>query len=433
MLVWAFALCVCTSTALGTDDGPSCVGPTVESGLQEANAGAEDQAVEALRRMQIHSDEATALVRQWFDGFRAGMQRTGKPSVMEHIVLVHIARSGFLQDVPDAVSAADVDALLEASWFALTGKCLAAAKVIETHLPRAVMRSANYREKRFQDAVFRSERDAGVRNSRFRVLVPTVPQMLIALGLVAVGFARSALPGGEILAGAVMGYTVSAMAEWGTHRYLLHPSRRMHAFLKWLGGNRLTMAFRFHTGHHHGMFPPSKYSSDTNREWNEAERSGANGEIRVIPKRDETARRRGDNPEHLHGNWYGMSMNPKEIATASVNTMSVAAVLCYILGFGPEGYLAAAGLAPLTAFTTSALHPSLHMPVETANRQGRFLSWLFTTRYWRMVSQLHYQHHIQPSEANFSLFLPGPDDFFRTLRRPDLDAVVRMEEMGLAY
>lgn len=395
----------------------------------------EENAVETLRKMQLTTDEAKMHVSGWLKSVDAKMQFGGKTSVMEHTALVHIARSGFLKEIPDQFVARELESLVEKSWSSLSGSNKSFAEIVETPLPNMFFRNASARERKFHAAVFRSPLKAAVGEAPATGRkLPSLRQVTTSLMLLAIGFSHAGgVAHGQIIAGAITGYTISAMAEWITHRYLLHPSKTTLAFLKKFKGNRSTMAFRFHTANHHGMFTSRKYSTETNAEWNGGQLIEG-GPRRIIERRDAVAVKFGDDPQHLHDNQYGMSMNRKEVTTAAIGTMSVAGLMSYMFGFGVEGYAAALATAPLTAMLTKYRHPDLHKPIATAKAEaGAMVRLLMSSFYWRDVSQLHYVHHEDPMNSNFSLFLPGPDYFFHSLRKPDLDALVRMDELGLAY
>lgn len=395
----------------------------------------EDVAVETLRRMQLTTEEAKEHVGLWLKSIESKLENGGKTSIMEHTALVHIARSGFMKEIPDPVLERDLDTLIESSWTSQTGSRKSFDEIIESPLPNMMFRRASYREREFHAAVFRSPLKSAVGEAPAAGrLLPSLRQVIGSLTLLAIGFSHAGgVAHGEIIAGAITGYTISAMAEWITHRYLLHPSKKTLEFLKSFKGNRATMAFRFHTSNHHGMFTARKYSTETNAEWNGGELIDG-GPRRIIEKRDALAVKFGDDPQHLHDNQYGMSMNRKEVTTAAVSTMSVAALMSAMFGFGVEGYAAALAAAPLTALLTASRHPDLHKPIATAKADSNTLvRFMMSTAYWRSVSQLHFVHHEDPQHSNYSLFLPGPDYFFHSLRKPDLDALVRMDELGLAY
>jgi hypothetical protein len=391
----------------------------------------EDAAVQALRKMKLSQAEATADIEKWIQVTEEKLARGEHLSVMEHTTLVHLLRTGFLNDLPKGPQISrQVEADLQTSWFRFTGKNLSIEEILKRKLPGSILRISSYREQEFHKAVFRSAENR-VNSSR---AIRTVQQVLVASMILAIGFTHGGGSlEGQALAGFLTGYTVSAMAEWVTHRYLLHSSKEQLAFLDKKFGPVMTKPFYIHTGVHHSIFPTIKYSAETNQEWNFAIRTDEK-HGRILEKRDETFILRGYDPEELHGNEYGMSMNDQEVSDASANTIIVATLASFIFGLDPGGYAAAVLAAPLTAQLTANLHRYLHDPYEEGYARAPLLTkMIMTTGYWRMISQRHYIHHVDPKGSNFSLFLPGPDFFFNSLRHPTLDDLVRMDELKLGY
>lgn len=400
----------------------------------------EKSAVEALKKVQLTGEEAQSDVRSWFTAIQAEQGSGRKLSVMEHTTLVHILRSGFLDNLPENPGTQKIKSemmqSLEKSYQELAGKALSAEKILETPLPKSVLKTASYREKQFQLAAFRSPRGAVSSKGTPLTGASTPKQLAIASMLLGIGFSHGGgMPAGEALAGAVTGYAVaSAGMEWFTHRFILHMRPEGVRFMKKMNavGDFVLRNFRFHTGNHHGMFPEKKYTTTINEEWNSGVPIG-DGKLRKIQARDRAAEKVGDDPKYLHENQYGMSMNQREITSTSLMGMGLGAIASHIFGFGAEGTAAAIAIAPASSFMTPTFHSFLHMiekvRLEDASPVQRAL---MQTQYWRDISRRHYMHHVD-TKSNYSLFLPGPDYWFRHIREPDIGDLLRMEEKGVLY
>jgi hypothetical protein len=375
-------------------------------------------AIEALKLAPKKDPASKAQLKAWVRQARTRQIGGERLGVMDHTALLHLARS---LDASDEERGLAHDALVQ-SWRDLTGKARAIGEVLDARLPGSAMGDASQRERAFHAAAIRDLRPPGK-------ISATLKRAAMVLPLVGAGAAHVAgVPGADMAAGLFAGYTISSLEEYLTHRFMLH-APKLQSFWRRVG---LRNAFFIHSGVHHGMFGSRRYSTATNEEWSSAVRT-SDGDP-VIEKRDALAARHGITPETLHSNLYGMSMNADEVRTASLAAIGTASVTGATLGLGVVGTGAAIALAPLTAQTTKRMHPFLHMPVDDAMRAaGPLMRRVMKTPYWRLVSQLHYQHHLSPTEQNFSLFLPGPDHLFGTLRRPSVQGLIQMDEMGLAY
>jgi hypothetical protein len=405
--------------------------PAFEPTVAEA-AKVESSAIAVLARMELAPKEAEDDVRLWIDDEITRLDRGEIPSVMDHSTLLHIYRTGFLEQF-DPELARSLGPAIEKSWKRLTGSEIPLDKILTTKLPREVLSRASEQALRYHEAVFESP--SHIVADTDATSPSKIKKFLAATTMLAVGIAaHHNVPGAQVLAGALTGYAVSAMTEYLIHRFRLHATKPTLDFLRRRLGEKFLFAYRFHTGHQHRMFTPQKYSVETNREWLSGVPLADKPGLRAIERNDVLAEKQGDSPSALHNNQYGMSMSRYEIIEASVGTISIATVASYLFGFGHDGIAAAALTAPATAFATAYLHPYLHTPAEMIREKSSVaIRLLVGTRYWQLVSRLHYVHHVAPTKANFSLFLPGPDWFFNTLKNPDVGTLVRMEQMGIIF
>src|SRR5262249_42946171 len=150
----------------------------------------------------------------------------GTPSVMEYTTLIHIIKSGILANIPDAGEQSETQAMAVESYFQLTGAKKSVDELLRLPLPSSVLAGASYRERQFHLAVFRSPDKIAAKVPSFEQTGSRFKATLGALVLLAIGLSAHETAGshGELLSGAIMGYTISALAEWITHRYYLHAS-----------------------------------------------------------------------------------------------------------------------------------------------------------------------------------------------------------------
>lgn len=393
---------------------------------------AENDAVNILKKMQINEETARKEIREWFEPIRDELKKGDRLSVMEHTALLHLLRSGLIKKFNDSELTLEIESSLILNWQRLTGKELDLEKVLVTRLPAWLLGQASYRENQFHEAVFRNAKDVTSVEQ-----ASVFQKTLVAIGLLGIGFSHAGgISHGEILAGALWGYVVSAQTEWAWHRYMLHMTgSELKAFRNALGdkAKRLLAPFRSHTGNHHAIFTgdPAKYSIETNTEWNSA--SFLEDGTRTLPRRDALAVKHGDSETEHHANEYGMTMDKLEVRNTAIGTMGLAAIMSHIFGFGVEGYVTTMAIAPLTGPATKFLHYYLHLPREVIEKNSNaFARWLTGTPYFRFISRQHYIHHVDTG-TNHSLFLPGPDWFFGNLRKPEIEDLLRMEEMGILY
>ncbi len=254
-----------------------------------------------------------------------------------------------------------------------------------------------------------------------------------SLLVVVILIVKGAFDYGHVFAGLLIGYFISAYAEWATHVFFLHPSKRTLKFLNRFNNPGLTLPFRSHAGHHHGIFTEKRYSVEGNEEWTSALKVKDSNSL-IIPIRDRVAIRNGDDPKLLHERNYGMSLNPHEFYWSNVRILIVTSLICWIFGLSSLGFLAAFLVAPAATVLNKYFHLYTHTPTWLIKRDGGFvIKLLIHTPYWRLVSRRHYQHHLEPNECNFCLFLPGPDWIMGTGRDPSDKDLKEMGRLGFVY
>lgn len=379
---------------------------------------AEEQAIETMAQVMVSGDQAKQEIRAWFSRIKAHQQAGQRLTVLEHTALLHLLRTGFLNDDPDPSLIQEIQICLVQSWKDLTGQEADLQAILETRLPRSVLRQASNEARQFHAAVFQSPRTRGSTQdaSLGRDYLPMPRDVVAALGLVAISFNHT---GGEVLGGAVMGYLLGAVAENLIHRYLAHPSgamRRKFAAGGWLGKLFYRIADS-HSGVHHGMTYRPKYTEQFESPEQQAQ-IDARLEKRAVEDIEAVKARR-----------YGLIIESDAALRMTALVLPFSAVLSWMTGLDWAGSAALMASSLLFIPHVNFVHDYMHMSREKALQEANLpTKILLRSRYFAFVARNHFVHHESPN-TNFNV-LPGVDFLFGTFRKPTVEDLVKLRELG---
>jgi hypothetical protein len=376
----------------------------------------DEEAMRAVEKVLLTNQQAKAEVRDWFLKIRERQEHHAF-SIMEHSALLHILRSDFLVDLGEPELIPDIKMSLVNSWQHFTGKTRTAEDILSLRLPKSVLRQATQDEELFHSSVFDTPRLDGLKDRRTlsNMRPPEPKQILMALGLIAVAFHKT---GRDLLAGAVMGYTISSLVEYTVHRYSLHASSHMQEIFKktkWLGGDGFLKANLFHSGIHHASYREytTPFSGRLNKE-----------------QMDKMLKARGLY-EEAQDNKYGTSMGKDDVTKSMILAMGIAAITTWVIGFDAVTISTAMPISNLTIASTKYLHGYLHLKKADALAQASVAErWIINTRFFAKLARRHYVHH-EYADVNYNLFLPGIDWLTGKLREPNIYDIIRMIDLDI--
>jgi hypothetical protein len=378
-----------------------------------------EEAISALRQVVTGGTEAAIQVQKWIARVR-DRQEEGKPlTVLEHIALAHVARSGFLDFPSDAQPNQTIESVLAKSWLHLTGK-LRERRSLTGRLPRSILRRAGREARLFHLAAFqpRGPRAAASQMSIGRDYTPELGDVAAVAGLLAVALTDM---GNAILCAVAMGYVVSTLAEYGMHRCLGHEAgRQIKPLLRNLGhmGQKASSYLdAIYVGHfviHHVR--------TSNRHYTAQFASAAPNDQSTIDAELDALGKVG---RHIRKSDYGMTLTDTAVMAGLLVTVPIHVTLIYIFDLGSVPAVALMAPSLLHVGASKILHPCLHKRRdEIIETSGPLVSALLGTRYAEWISRSHWIHH-KGGGGNFNL-VPGADLIFGDIRKPNLDLVFRM-------
>jgi hypothetical protein len=417
----------------------------------------EDEAVKAMvsieERHETRKEPAVrASLRAWISAVRARQVEGTKTTLMEHIALVHVVRSGLLSGAKaDPELSRLVEDGLRRSFVDVVGqKAESVAQIVSKSLPKSVLRRGNRDEVLFHDAVFALP-PGGVGPSPPRSSRSRIAKLAAAsASLIGVALLSRAIPGGQVLGGLLGGYAISSLMEYLVHRHVLHLTPARGAKLKKKGTSAARFQLESRRLHelHHGLLNGRNYTTTRSEEWRklayhlfrspEVDPASASPEAQA--KRVEHLNRDGVTTDLLIKSYIGAGMAPEQVKRALVFSALTSLVAGYLTHCGLAGTFAMIASSSLTTAMTSQFHPLLHEPLDAEVIDGsKFNKWLVNTRFIRWVSRHHFVHHVTDDgkgiPKNFSLFNPfagwllGRGGFYD--RAPSITELARMREMNV--
>lgn len=377
----------------------------------------EEATFKAVEASTLTGKQAQLQIERWYMAIQSHQLENQPLTPLEHVAVLHILRTGFLNDFPDQMLVENMRHTLRQSWRALTGKDADLGTILESRLPATVLRNASHEQIQFHNAVFNEQRpnaqSPGEPFRPFRGYVFRVQDALASLALVALSFNQT---GGEVIGAAIVGGMIGVTAEYLIHRYLAHPSgkaRKQFAKMGWLGKLFLRIAYSHHNVHH-GMLPDYHDLSSMDREKVEARLQKSEHAIPV---------------EIMREREFGLLIDRRAAIQMMVTTLPFSAAAAYVLGF--DGLGAATLIASSLAYIphVNFVHRYLHTPRDQALADANpLVRWFLNTRYFAFIARQHYVHHEAPNR-NFNV-TPGFDGAFGSLRRITIKDLIAIRNDG---
>ena len=379
----------------------------------------EEEAISMLRRVLTGGAEATTQVQAWIIRIE-DRQDGGEPlTVLEHTAMAYMVRSGFLDLPSNAQLHRTVESVLAKSWLCLTNKHLE-GQSLSGRLPRSTLRRASREARLFHLAAFqlRGPRAASSPKSIGRDYTPEFTDLVVITGLAAIAFADV---GRAILGGAMMGYAISTLAEYGMHRWAGHEAgRQIKPLLESLGcigkkvSNVLEATFVRHFVIHH-VKTSNRYYTAQFAHGPPGDKSTIDAELNAL----------GEVGRRIKKSNYGMTLTHTGVMAGLLATLPIHMTLILILCLEPVSAVALMAPSLLHVAASKILHPYLHKRRdEIMTTSSPFVCLLLRTRYAEWISRSHWIHH-KGGGGNFNL-VPGADLLFGDFRKPNLDLVFRM-------
>lgn len=390
----------------------------------------DEQAISILEAAVMREAEAKEEVARWSNDLRTRQLNNQTLTVLEHVALAYISRSGFFNSYWDPSVAKTIQESLKHSWYHLTGS---ETGDIDGRLPKTVLRTASREARLFHASSFqpdivsgsRSARDAFSKAEDVRLAsdyIPEAKDLTMAMAMLGASFEAT---GSEILASSLLGYAAATLAEYAMHKHLGHPTKKLRQiFAKagWMGRYALATAIG-HSTIHHGRTYRKAYT----------EQFSSEEEQRLL---DEELEALGDDGKEIIKSRYGVTLSHSGVRAGLfaglLASAPVYAALTTLFGVDPIVGLSAFAPSLLFVFASKYLHPYLHMNRDEAlAKAGPFGRWFLKTRYAEMMSRLHYVHHAGVGrEGNYNLVF-GADAVLGELHKPTLREVLAMRRLGL--
>lgn len=393
-----------------------------EPQFQEFLQAYDKKAFAVVKQLSLKKEDTAIEIQKWFNEIKAD-----NLSVMEFTTLQLALRADYLKEAISPELKSEMLKNLEKNWFKYTGQKLQGEKILNKAFPSSVLSTQDVRIQRFNQLATKM-------NSQTLEIEPGILGKIInkmaPIGLLAFGLSAT---GGDILTGALIGYSVSLAAEYWIHRWVMHSGKSKDKLPWYINLNEATSTSmldlaRLHFGHHQELTP------------NDYKRREGSHDLNSPYVKEELTPKLVDNgmtPERVESfvveTRHATIMEKRGWKTATFGMAIPSAVTSYFVTGDPiVAPMTAALMAYAFIVHVNYVHPMMH-PVEgQASIKDKFDKWFSETDYFRYIARYHFMHHSKPN-TNFNVLPLGYDSLMSSESYLHLARLVKMMEQDLIY